>query len=139
MHADESRLRSAARRGLAVPGVAFIGLGLAWIVAPVTASPSLGMDLLDGVGRTSQIADLASFFLTLGTSTLLALRLDRRASYVPSMLLVSFAAFGRIIAWAVHGGALTADAIAVEVVMATWLGAIAFTTAGRLPSLSNQA
>ena len=58
----QARLRLAVQ-GL---GVFFALQGVGWLVAPARLAASLGMPLLDGLGRSTQIGDFASFFLTAG-------------------------------------------------------------------------
>ena len=52
-------------------GAFFLIQGINWIVIPAAAAEALGMPLLDGLGRSSQVGDMASFFLTIGTMSLL--------------------------------------------------------------------
>jgi hypothetical protein len=40
----------------------FVLTGIAWLVVPAFAATQLGMTLLSGVGLSTQIGDLASFF-----------------------------------------------------------------------------
>ncbi len=47
-----------------LPAMAFVLLGLSWWIVPSFASAQLGMTLQDGIGLSSQIGDVASFFLT---------------------------------------------------------------------------
>ena len=43
-----------------VLGAGFLLQGLVWIAAPRMAATNLGMPLLDGLGRSTQIGDFAS-------------------------------------------------------------------------------
>lgn len=105
------------RAGLSVPAALFSGIGLAWLVAPAAIAPALGMSLLEGAGRSTQIGDLGSFFLTLGACIGAGIITGRVSWFYPAILLLSLATSGRVLAWAAHGAALSADAIAVEVVV----------------------
>lgn len=107
-------MTAALKIAAAIPALAFILLGLSWWVAPVFAAEQLGMDLLGGVGLTSQIADLASFFLTAGACVLIGVATRRALWFYPAIMLLAIAMVGRLIAWLVHGGALTLDMMAVE-------------------------
>ena len=102
----------------AVPAGVFIVVGLAWLVAPGFASAQMGMPLLEGDGLSTQIGDLAAFFLTLGGSIAIALRTDRAIWLYPAIMLLGFAAAGRVIAWLGHGASLLLDMIVVEVAVA---------------------
>jgi len=98
-------------------GLVFVAIGILWLVLPDVAGAQLGMTLLTGAGLTSQVANLASFFLTLGGCILIGLVTGNPVWFVPSIMLLSFAVIGRLIAWQVHDGALTGEMILVEVVV----------------------
>lgn len=102
-------------------GLMFLLIGLRWLVDPSGAAGQLGMPLLDGVGRSTQIGDFAAFFLTLGVLILLALVTSQRMWYYPAAILLGIAAVGRVLAWAVHDAALALDLIAPEVIIAAVL------------------
>ncbi len=106
---------------MGLPALAFVVLGAAWWVVPDFAGKQLGMELLSGAGLSTQIADLASFFLTLGICMLMGLATGRRVWLYPAVLLLSIAIIGRLIAWLFHGADLTLAMIAVEVIVITLL------------------
>jgi hypothetical protein len=105
----------------ALLGAGFLLQGVAFVAAPASAAASLGMALLDGVGRSTQIGDFASFFLTLG-ATMLAGSLGGRPRllFVPAGMLAATAVV-RTLAWLVHGAAFAATFVAVEVAVAALL------------------
>jgi hypothetical protein len=96
-------------------GALFTLEGLGWLVFPNRAAGGLGMPLLDGLGRSTQIGDFAVFFVVLGLSILAGTGPGRtRLLYLPAAMLGG-AAFGRIVAWAVHGAAFAAAFIVLEI------------------------
>ncbi|MEL7471622.1 MAG: hypothetical protein AAFN27_24475 [Pseudomonadota bacterium] len=97
-----------------LPAIAFVLLGLSWWVVPDFASAQLGMTLLGGVGLSSQIGDVASFFLTLGACILIGISTNNRFWLYPAIMLLTLATIGRLLAWAVHDAALATRMIAVE-------------------------
>ena len=98
-------------------GLLFLFNGLMWLISPRDIAASLGMPLLTGHGLSTQIGDLASFFLVVGIFTLLgAYTKDTHWLYAPAAL-VGFAAISRIIAYLAHGAALSTDKIVVEVIV----------------------
>jgi hypothetical protein len=104
-----------------VLGAGFLLQGLAWIAAPRAAATNLGMPLLDGLGRSTQIGDFAAFFLIAGGTMLFGSRRGQeRLLLVPAALFASAAAV-RTIAWLFHGAAFAGLFIAVEVVAAVLL------------------
>ena len=105
----------------ALLGAGFVLQGLGWLLAPERAAAGLGMSLQDGIGRSTEIGDFAAFFLTAGATMLAGLRAGRsRLLLVPAGLLAS-AAFGRTVAWAVHGAAFATPFVAVEVLASALL------------------
>jgi hypothetical protein len=106
-------------------GTFFTLQAVLWLAAPARAAAGLGMPLLDGIGRSTQIGDFSSFFLAIGGGILLGVRAGRaRWLYFPAALL-GLAAVGRTLAWGVHGAAFAAAPIVVEVVSALVLLAAA--------------
>jgi hypothetical protein len=109
-------MRSSLRIAIIVIGAGFALNGVGWLVVPDRAAASLGMPVLDGLARSTQLGDFAAFFLTLGLSILTAVVRDRPSLlYFPAALLGS-AALCRTVAWAVHGAAFATTFILVEVV-----------------------
>ncbi len=102
---------------VALLGLLFLGMGLRWLVDPLVAAAQLGMPLLDGTGRSTQIGDMSAFFITLGTLILIALFTSKRIWYYPAMMLLGIAATGRVLAWSVHDAALALDMIAPEIII----------------------
>jgi hypothetical protein len=103
---------------IVLPAILFVVTGLRWAVDPSSAAAALGMSLMDGVGRSSQIGDVGALFLAMGIMILLALITSRRNwFYAPALMLVLVAIL-RVIAWLAHDAALTLDMIVVELVVA---------------------
>jgi hypothetical protein len=103
-----------------LPAVLFLVTGLRWLVDPAGVAPEFGLVLGDGLGLSSQVGDMSSFFLTMGSCMLLALVTGRRVWYYPPAMLLLLTAIGRLIAWLLHDAAL-APQIGVEVVVAVIL------------------
>ena len=95
--------------------------GLQWIISPANVAESLGMPLLEGVGLSTQIGDLGSFFITVGAMTLIgAITTTRHWFYAPSMLLL-VAALYRTLSTLLYGAPFVMSAIVVEVVVGLFL------------------
>ncbi len=104
-----------------LPAILFLITGLSWITNPANAASSLGMILLDGMGRSSQIGDVGALFFTMGIMILIAVVTARRSWFqAPAMMLACVAIF-RIVAWLFHGATFAASMIMVEVVVAVLL------------------
>lgn len=102
------------RMAAGVAGVVFIVVGLAWLLAPGFVAAQMRMPLLTGDGLSTQIGDLAAFFLVLGGAIMIALVTRRAVWLYPPIMLLAIAAAGRVVAWLVHGASLPLDMIAVE-------------------------
>jgi len=112
-----------------LPSILFIVTGVRWLVAPAGVAPMFGLTLDQGVGLSSQVGDMAAFFLTLGSCMLIALISGRRSWYYPAIMLLSITAAGRILAWLVHDATLALDLIAPELIVS----AILLLASRRLP------
>ena len=109
------------RLAIVLLGAFFTLQGIAWLVDPARVAAGLGMPLLDGLARSTQVGDLASFFLVAGVTMLLGSR-DGRSQllYVPAAL-IGGAAVTRSLAWLWQGADFAAFFIAVEIVVAITL------------------
>ena len=103
---------------VALPAILFVVMGLRWITDPSGAAGSLGMPLLDGVGRSSQIGDLGALFFTMGLMMLIALVTSIRSWFYAPALMLSVVAIFRLLAWLFFDAALAPQMIAVEVIVA---------------------
>ena len=104
-----------------LPGILFVVIGVGWIIDPASAAAGVGMPLLEGVGRSTQIGDLGSFFLAMGLLILVGVTTLERVWFYPPMMLLGLAAIFRIVSWLVHGAALAGSMIAVEVIVTALL------------------
>lgn len=117
----KGRMGTPLRVAVVITGVIFTLQGLGWIYDPAQAAAGLGMPLLDGVGRSTQAGDFASFFLTGGIAILLGSRPGHaRTLYFPAAL-IGGAAITRTLAWALHGAGFAASFIAIEILVGTLL------------------
>lgn len=114
-------MRSPLRIVTTILGGFFTLQGLAWLVAPAPTAAGLGMPLLDGLARSTQIGDLSAFFFVAGVTMLVGSRPGRaRLLYVPAGL-IGGAAVTRTLAWALQGADFAALFIAIEVVIGSIL------------------
>lgn len=102
-------------------GVFFLMQAIGWLIDPQSAARALGMPLLDGLGRSTQIGDLSALFLFFGAAPLVgAIRSDPRWLRPPAMLLAA-AALMRALAWLLHDATFAGAFIAVELVTSALL------------------
>jgi hypothetical protein len=104
-----------------LPAILFIITGLRWWLAPAGVAPMFGLVLADGRGLSSQVGDMSSYFLTLGTCMLIAVISGRRSWFYPPALLLLLTAVGRTLAWLLHDATPALDLIGLELVVAAIL------------------
>lgn len=110
---------SVALRVLAgMPAVLLLAIGARWLIDPAGAAGSMGMPLLDGLARSSQIGDLSAFFLVTGALIAFGVIRERPGPLWVASALLTVTALARCIAWAAHGADFAGSAIAIEVVSA---------------------
>ena len=114
-------MTSLLRALVALPAIGFLVIGLRWAIDPSSAASDLGMTLLSGVGRSSQIGDVGALFLSMGSMILIALVTGQRSWFYAPALTLSLVAALRLLAWLFHDAALALDMIVVEVVVASLL------------------
>ena len=98
-------------------GVLFFGVGLQWILDPSTAAESLWMPLLQDVGLSTQIGDLGSFFITLGSMTLIGVYTKKQYWFLAPAMLLLVAAFYRSMSTVFYDATFATPQILVEVVV----------------------
>lgn len=108
-------------------GAVFALQGVGWLIAPARLAESLGMPLLDGLGRSTQVGDFAAFFLTAGITMLIGTRPGRARVLLFPAGLIGGAALMRTLAWLLQGADFAFVFIAVEVAT----GAILYRAAGK--------
>jgi len=101
----------------ALVGLMFVMTGVNWIINPSSAAAELGMELLTGVGASTQIGDISSFFLSIAVMIGLAQRVGKAYWFYPAAILVGTAAVTRTLAYLTGNAALGTQFIAAEVVM----------------------
>lgn len=99
-----------------VLGLFFFLQGINWLIDPASAAEGLGMPLLEGVGRSTQIGDLSGFFLCLGGFAVYGAYRIRPPWLRAAGCLVGIAAFTRTMAWAAHDAAFPVVFIVIELV-----------------------
>lgn len=105
----------------ALPAIIFLLMGVNWLARPRDAADALGMPLLDGIGRSTQIGDMSAFFLALGAMISIGLITHKPAWLSAPALLLGLAASCRILAWLLHDAALPMDLIAPEIIFCALL------------------
>ena len=113
----------------AVPAVIFLMIGLRWLIEPSVAAQTLGMTLLDGIGRSSQIGDMAAYFIGGSIMIFAGLITEKRTWLYAAAMVVTLTAVFRVMAWLFHDAALATKLIGPEIIFT----ALILFAASRLP------
>jgi len=118
---DEDTMQRLLRTLTRILGVLFVLQGGLWIVAPARAAAGLGMPLLDGLARSTQIGDLSVFFLIGGGTILIGSRPGQSRLLLVPAAMVGGAAAMRTLAALLHGADFATTFIAAEIAMCALL------------------
>lgn len=102
-------------------GLLFLANAIGWIVDPASAAEGLGMPLLEGVGRSTQIGDVGALFVASAGLILVGSLRENASLLRAAALLLGSAAVLRTIAWIAHGAAFAPVFIGAEVAASTLL------------------
>ena len=105
----------------ALVGVVITLQTFTWITNPSEAAQGLGMSLLEGIGRSTQIGDFTSFFFSVGIFCFLGAYLKQGVWLYAASIILGSAAVFRSLAWALHSADFATDFIVAEVVMTVLL------------------
>ena len=105
-----------------INGILFIAIGLLWVISPYEAGANFGiLEISEGLGRSSLIGDVGSYFFCIGLMMILAAYTLRNIwFYAPAMLLGVTALF-RVISWAAHDATFATQFIIIEILLITLL------------------
>ena len=76
---------------------------ISWITNPGEAAQGLGMALLEGMGRSTQIGDFSSFFFSVTLFCFLGAYLKQAQWLISGTIILGSAAPFRSLAWIAHG------------------------------------
>ncbi len=102
---------------IALPGVLMGISAVGWLVGPKGAAEGLGMPLLDGVARSTQIGDMTAFFTGLCAMVLLGAIRKNATWLAAAAIVLGGAAIFRTTAWMFHGADLATQFIVPELVL----------------------
>ena len=105
----------------AIPGIPMLMNGIGFLTDPAKAAAGLEMDLLEGMGRSTQIGDTASFFIGSAILIFLGAFKARGQWLYAGAGFIGGAAIARYIAATVHGADMATQFIIAEVVLTIWL------------------
>ncbi len=109
----------------ALPGVLMLINGIGFVVDPAGAAEGLGMPLLDGLARSTQVGDFTSFFVACAIFVFLGAALRSWQWLGAGAILLGLAALFRTTAALFHGAEFATQFIIAELIMAAWLAGFA--------------
>ena len=99
-------------------GLLFLVNAAGWLVDASAAAEGLGMPLLDGVGRSTQMGDIGGFFVAVAVLFLGGAYRQDGQWLLGAALLLGSAALMRTLAWLLQGAAFAPEFIVPEIVLA---------------------
>ena len=101
-----------------INGVIFIILGLLWVISPYEAGANFGiLDIPEGLGRSSLIGDVGSYFFCIGVMMILAVYTLRSIWFYAPAMLLGFTALFRVISWLAHDATFATQFIIIEILL----------------------
>jgi hypothetical protein len=110
---------------LLIPAVLLLLSAFNFLVQPQQAVESLGMMLLDGIGRSSQIGDMGAFFVCTAGFIFYGVAKSVPGPIYASAALLVTAAMYRTVAWLYHDADFASSFIIFEIVLFAWLVVLA--------------
>ena len=99
-----------------LPGLLFLSNAYTWVTNPLAASNGLGMQYLEGIGRSTQIADFSAFFIGVGIFCLLGSIFKNITFLISAVIILFSAAIMRIVAWQIYNADFATIFISVEII-----------------------
>ena len=113
-------------------GLLMAVITLGWLADPSSAAANLGMPLLDGLGRSTQIGDFTAFFAAIAGFSLYAAWKENAHWARAAATVLLLAALFRTTSWLMHNAVFATQQIVAEVVM----GAVLLFAASRWSTAS---
>ena len=104
-----------------LPGLLFLSNAYTWVTNPLAASNGLGMQYLEGIGRSTQIGDFSAFFIGVGIFCLLGSIFKNVSFLFAAVIILLSAAIMRIVAWQIYSADLASIFIGVEMIASTMI------------------
>ena len=107
-------------------GVVLAIIALRWILSPEDSANSLGMVLLDGAGRNTQIRDFTALFASTSIFCFLSITTRQYQWIFSSGIVFSLIALISVLASQLHDAPLTYSSLIAEIIFAVMAFASAF-------------
>ena len=107
-------------------GVVLAIIALRWILSPEDSANSLGMVLLDGAGRNTQIRDFTALFASTSIFCFISITTRQYQWIFSSGIVFSLIALISVLASQIHDAPLTYSSLIAEIIFAVMSFASAF-------------
>lgn len=107
-------------------GVVLAIIALRWILSPEDSANSLGMVLLDGAGRNTQIRDFTALFASTSIFCFISITTRQYQWIFSSGIVFSLIALISVLASQIHDAPLTYSSLIAEIIFAVMAFASAF-------------
>jgi len=98
-----------------IPAVVFLIIGVFWVLQPGIMAENFGMVLSSGLGLSSQIGDLGSYFVSSALMIFYGIYTNNTHWFYPPILIMLLTALFRIFSTYLHDAPFAADMIGSEI------------------------
>ena len=98
-----------------IPAVVFLIIGVFWVMQPGIMAENFGMVLSSGLGLSSQIGDLGSYFVSSALMIFYGIYTNNTHWFYPPILIMLLTALFRTLSTLLHDAPFAADMIGSEI------------------------
>jgi len=98
-----------------IPAVVFLIIGVFWVLQPGIMAENFGMVLSSGLGLSSQIGDLGSYFVSSALMIFYGIYTNNTHWFYPPILIMLLTALFRTLSTLLHDAPFAADMIGSEI------------------------
>ena len=98
-----------------IPAVVFLIIGVFWVLQPGIMAENFGMVLSSGLGLSSQIGDLGSYFVSSALMIFYGIYTNNTHWFYPPILIMLLTALFRTLSTLLHNAPFAADMIGSEI------------------------
>ena len=104
-----------------IPAVVFLIIGVFWVLQPGIMAENFGMVLSSGLGLSSQIGDLGSYFVSSALMIFYGIYTNNTHWFYPPILIMLLTALFRTLSTFLHDAPFAADMIGSEILFSAIL------------------
>lgn len=98
-----------------IPAIVFLIIGVFWVLQPGIMAENFGMVLSSGLGLSSQIGDLGSYFVSSALMIFYGIYTNNTHWFYPPILIMLLTALFRTLSTLLHDAPFAADMIGSEI------------------------